>query len=305
LHFHWPQGYYVSPVGRGFARTVLTWVRIAVFTGRLLLARILGYRVVWTVHEVFPHERAGRGVDRAGGFVLARLSHLLLGHDKTTAEQAQRTFHLREGTVQIVPHGTFSGVYPTGRNRAAVRSELGIAPDAVVFLAFGHIRAYKQLDVLLDAFAAVGRDDVALVVAGIVIDTECGEAITAAAGVDKRIVPLLGYLPDDRVRELFGASDVAVISRSDGGTSGALVLALSLGVPVVATPSEAYEELTGGESAAWFFEPGDRASLAHALEQAAGDGTRDAKARSAAERCKPLSWTEIGLKTAALIRGIG
>ena len=303
LHFHWPQGYYVSPVGRGLVRTVLTWVRLVVFTARLLLARVLGYRIVWTVHEVFPHERAGRGVDLTGGLVLSRFSQVLLVHDKATAEQAERAFHLRRGRLAIIPHGTFAGVYAEGRDRNVVRSELGVREDAVVFLAFGHVRAYKRLDILLEAFAAIERDDVALVVAGVVIDQESGDEVLAAATSDPRIVPLLTYLPDERVNELFTASDVAVISRSDGGTSGALILAMSLGVPVVSSANEAYDELTGGEEAAWFFEPGDARSLADALERAAGDGTRAAKAESARESCKPLSWAEIGERTADLIRG--
>ena len=34
-----------------------------------------------------------------------------------------------------------------------------------------------------------------------------------------------------RVSELFAASDAAICPRQDGGTSGALILALSMGVP--------------------------------------------------------------------------
>lgn len=303
LHFHWPQGYYVSPVGRGLVRTLLTWVRLVVFTGRLLLARLLGYRIVWTVHEVFPHERAGRGVDLAGGLVLSRLAHVLVVHDRATAEQAQRAFRLPAKRFSVIPHGTFSGVYPDGRDRAAVRAELGIAENVVVFLAFGHVRAYKRLDMLLEAFEALERNDVALVVAGVVVDPESGDEVRLAAERDERIVPLLTFLPDEQVSELFGASDVAVISRSDGGTSGALILAMSLGVPVVSSANEAYDELTGGEDAAWFFTPGETASLTDALDRAAGDGTRAQKAANARELCKPLSWEEIGERTAALMRG--
>ena len=53
----------------------------------------------------------------------------------------------------------------------------------------------------------------------------------AAAAADERIKPLLEFIPDERVSELFAASDAAVCPRQDGGTSGALILALSMGVP--------------------------------------------------------------------------
>src|SRR4029077_20521403 len=50
LHFHWPQGYYRHQ-GRGaFAAS---WIKVALFALRLAVARILRYRVLWTVHQVY------------------------------------------------------------------------------------------------------------------------------------------------------------------------------------------------------------------------------------------------------------
>jgi streptogramin lyase len=43
------------------------------------------------------------------------------------------------------------------RVRAEVRAELGVGPETVVFLCFGHVRAYKRIDLLLDALAADER----------------------------------------------------------------------------------------------------------------------------------------------------
>src|SRR5207302_523112 len=80
-----------------------------------------------------------------------------------------------------------------------------------------------------------------------------------------------GPVPDDRVSGLHEACDVAVLPRSDGGTSGALVLALSLGLPVVAAAVPAYEELTRRGELGWHFAPGDAASLRAAIEEVAGD----------------------------------
>ena len=66
LHFHWPQNYYRwwrPPVA---LRSALSWLKMALFGVRLLAARTLGFTIVWTIHEVYPHERAGRGLDRVG-----------------------------------------------------------------------------------------------------------------------------------------------------------------------------------------------------------------------------------------------
>jgi beta-1,4-mannosyltransferase len=303
LHFHWPQGYYVWPRGEGRRRIALSWLRLGLFAWRLIFARALGYRVVWTVHEVYPHEKAGRRVDQVGGLILAKSSSLLMAHDRITATGAEEAFHLREGAIRIVPHASYEGFYSTGRDRAAVRRGLNVSDDAFVFLSFGHIRAYKDLDVLVSAFTSLTRPDIALVIAGLVMDDHSADVIREVAESDLRIRPELRFIPDEEVAELFSAADAVVISRRDGGTSGALVLALSLGVPVVA--AEPYSEMTDGEAAGWLFEPGVPESLGDALERAAADSALAEKAAASERRGKELRWPEIGSEIAGLIEGSG
>jgi len=301
LHFHWPQGYYVSPRGTGRVRVALSVVRIGLFTFRLLLARLLGYRTVWTVHEVYPHEKAGRRIDLAGGYVLAKLSSLLLAHDRSTAMTAERAFDLRPGTVRIVPHASYDGYYPEGRDRVTMRRAFGISRDAFVFLSFGHIRAYKDLDLLVSAFSELTAGNVALVIAGLVMDDRSAAVIEEVAGRDRRVHTELRFIPDEEVAELFRACDAVVISRGDGGTSGALVLALSLGIPAVAADTETYRELTNGEEAGWLFTPGDANALRDALQRASTDPKHSGKAAAASRRAESLRWPEVGGKIAGLI----
>jgi glycosyltransferase involved in cell wall biosynthesis len=306
LHFHWPEGYWRHDRGPARLRHPLSYVRMLVFLWRLLAARVLGYRIVWTIHQVYPHEPGSRRLDRRGAWLLARMSHLRVAHDAFTAEAARRELGLRPGSVEIVPHGSYIDVYPPGRSRERVRAELRIGQDDFVFLCLGNLRPYKQLGLLLSAFLATSLRTAALVVAGEVSDVEEGEKVASAAREDPR-VRLLGRLDDDRVVELFQASDVAVLPRGDGGTSGALILALSMGVPVIAARTPVSEELTRAGRAGWLFEPGDRASLQAALEDAAAShpSAMAAKGAAALEQARLLSWAEIGERMAALLRMTG
>jgi beta-1,4-mannosyltransferase len=304
LHFHWPEGYWRhdrGPVGR---RRPLSYMRMCLLLTRLLAARALGYRIVWTIHQVYPHERGNRRLDRRGAFLLARLSHVRLAHDASTAEAARRELGLAPGSVEIVPHGSYIGVYPPGRSRRKVRAELGIGEEELVFLCFGNLRPYKQLDLLLAAFLESSLPTAALVVAGEVSDAQEGEKVRVAARDDPRVRPLLGRIDDDRVVELFQASDVAVLPRSDGGTSGALILALSMGVPVIAARTPVAEELTREGRAAWLFEPGDPGSLRTAIEDAAATDPAAIAAKGAAalEQARLLSWAKMGERMAELLR---
>lgn len=305
LHFHWPQTYYRHE-GAMWTRRPLSWVRICLFAVRLGAARALGYRIAWTVHQPQPHESAGGRLDTTAGALLVRASHVLLVHDRATADEVGARWKRSRPKVEVVPHGSYIGVYREGRSRTEVRAALGLSPDDFVFLCFGHVRAYKELEVLLDAFRRVERRDVALVVAGLPLDEASRAAVLAAAGADDRIKAVLEFVPDEQVAELFHACDATVLPRGDGGTSGALVLSLSLGVPAAAADTPAYAELLGDEEAGWLFSAGDAESLATTLERAAHDRPlATAKARAALRIARSLAWEPIAQRTAALLRGDG
>lgn len=305
LHFHWPQSYWRHGRGPVRLRGPLSYLKLALFAIRLLVARALGYRIVWTIHQVYPHEVTSRRLDRLGARVLARLSHARLAHDESTRRSAVAELGRAAADTAVVPHGSYIGVYPEGRPRSVVRDELGVPDEAVVFLCFGHVRAYKDVEFLLDAFRAAELPDAALVIAGSIGDDGAADYVQRAAADDARIRPLLTFVPDDRVAELFAAADAAVVARNDGGTSASIVLGLSLGVPVIAARRAAYEAALDDERAGWLFEPGDQASLSDALERAAAvdSPAREAKGRAGLSRAGELRWPAIARRTAALMRG--
>ena len=302
LHFHWPQSYYLWLWGPVWARTPLSWLRLILFRVRLASARLLGYRILWTVHQVYPHETVSRWIDRLAGRALARACHRLIAHDRTTAERIERELGVEATRVTILAHGSYGGVYRPGRERQAMRVALDLAPDLFVFLSFGHVRQYKDLDFLLSAFREVEHPGVALLVAGLPLDEASVESVRRAAARDPRVRLLLEFVPEEGVAELFAACDAAVVARSDGGTSGALVLALSLGLPVVAVNAPTYADLLGGGKAGWLFDSGSQPSLAATLAEAASDPEgavrRASEARAVAQG---LRWEEHGELIANLV----
>lgn len=300
LHFHWPWPYYRH---RGRDRGLLSWVKTALFALRLTLARLLGYRIAWTIHEVLPLDGAGSRLDRVGVGVLARLATVLIANDRQTADEACAALGSVAANVQVVPHSSFVGAYPEGRGRADVRAALGIPEDAFVFLLFGHVSVYKQVPWFVEAFRAAGVPDAVLVIAGLVMDESDGEAIRGAAAEDARVKALLEFIPDERVAELYGASDAAICPRQDGGTSGALMLAFSMGVAPITARVPTYTALTHDEAAAWLFTPYDADSLGDALRRAAADRVGTA-ARGAAgrERVAEFTWDGMGARIGALLR---
>ncbi len=227
---------------------------------------------------------------------------MLLAHDEPTAAVARADLGRSGARTAIVPHGSYVGVYPLVRSRAEVRAELAIADDDFAFLCFGELRRHKDVAPLLHGFAAATLANAALIVAGNPKEAAVADQVEEAAAVDHRIKSLLSYVRTEDVAALFAACDAAVVARSDGGTSGALVLALSLGVPVVAADRPAYRTLIGGERAGWLFDPESPSGLTTALERAAADAdVARAKGAEALAIAAGLSWSEIAARTARLL----
>jgi len=246
LHFHWPEWHFRR-------RSVASAIG---FGARLLAARLLGYRIVWTVHNVLPHEDAGWS-DRFVRAVLARLGTVVV-HCRAArgalGRAGRRAF--------VVPHGSYVGRYPNGIGCRAARARLRLEPEARVLLAFGQVRAYKGLGELMQAFAGLPAPLARLVVAG---ELRPGARLPAVA--DPRIRLFLGRVPDAEVQVFLNAADLVVLPYRRVLTSGAAMLAFSFGRGIVAPRLGCLAELERS-GAALLYDPEDPGALATALARA-------------------------------------
>jgi glycosyltransferase involved in cell wall biosynthesis len=92
-------------------------------------------------------------------------------------------------------------------------------------------------------------------------------------------VHLVGVRRD--VAQIVAASDVFVLSSLNEGLSQAMLEAMGLGVPVVATDVGGTSDAVVPGQTGWLVMPGDSTGLATAIEHALGDEA-EARARAAA-----------------------
>jgi beta-1,4-mannosyltransferase len=272
LHFHWPERHF----RRGFLPALG-------FAARLVVARALGYRIVWTVHNVLPHDGATAG-DRLVRAVLARVA-TLVAH----CEAGRRALGRHGRGAIVIPHGSYVGRYPNGIPRATARARLGLDPAARVFLAFGQVRAYKGLEALVDAFATLPAAEARLVIAGQPVGDGRGSLVGAAP--DERVRLFLRHVPDAEVQVFLNAADVVVLPYRNVLTSGAAMLALSFGRGIVAPRIGCLTELerTG---AAILYDADAPDGLGAALARALVVET-DALGERARRFARSLSWEAI------------
>ncbi len=261
LHLHWLELFYTYP---SLARSLKRW--LSVMLG-LVLARMCGLRLVYTLHNLEQHEGRRPQLARWGHWLLLRLAQAVHVHDVQTADTLARDWGRTRG-VYVIPHGSYVNAYPNTLSRAQARERLGLEASAFVYLSLGRVRPYKGLEELLQAFRQLPDDDAVLFVAGEVQDPGYERELEALAQGDARVRLALQFVPDDALQVYLNACDVAVLPYRHVTTSGAAILAFSFAVPVVAPRLGCFMELAGAQERGLLFDPGARDGLFEALRQA-------------------------------------
>jgi beta-1,4-mannosyltransferase len=231
VHIHWPSFFYAIP-GASPPRLLLAFARfVALFT----LMRMMGLRVLWTAHNLYPHDRCGLPVldALARRFVIA-IATTVFVHGPTAAGILEAEFPSVRGKTRIIEHGNWIGRYPNTIRRAEARDRLGLS-DEFVYLFVGLCKEYKNLHGLIEGFAGCPASS-RLVIAGKFQSADYQRRIEALirATAPDRIRLEARFVPDDELQVFLVACDVVTLPYLESLTSGAAMLALSFGRPVVA-----------------------------------------------------------------------
>jgi glycosyltransferase involved in cell wall biosynthesis len=186
-----------------------------------------------------------------------------------------------------------AGFDPTlfaARDGDAARAALGVDRAARVVLFVGNLVAVKAVDVLLQAWAALGADTRArLVIVGDGVNRGALEAqARPLAGVT-----FLGARPQAEVAAWLSVANALVLPSHHEGMPNAVVESLASGVPVVASRVGGIPELVEEGVNGLLVAPGDAPALAKALATALErDWNREAIRASAAH----LTWDALAEK---------
>lgn len=267
----------------------------------VLYAKRLGYRVVWTLHNRYPHERRFPDIDHVARLFMAQAANGLVAHCQTAARFAADTL-FRAGDIAVIPHGHFLDVYQNKVTRAVARRRFNIPDDAFVYLFFGNARRYKGLKPLIQSFRRVcdGKTRLLLMLRE-EFDVAYAREIAALASGDSNIMlHCSSWFEKDELQYFMNASDVAVLPFDEVLTSGSAIAALSFGVPVVAPAIGCMPELINTSCGVLFDRlPG---ALAAAMQEARHIDLSSARIASL-ERAKSLDWDEIAGKLVAVYAG--
>lgn len=234
-------------------------------------------RVLATVHNLYPHGYEGdpRYVEMFDRFYgRATIVHHF---SRTSSDLVRAAFpSSRDNRHMVTTLFNYDYLLPPEQDRSGARAELGLADDEVVFLIFGALRMWKEVELIQSAWKLAPTRRKRLLMAGRYNEVHSGSRI------GKRIrrwrwdswlrrqnaVVVRGYVPDNRVHRLFAAADVAVIPRVEGLSSGMPSMAMTFGKLFVAPDHGAFPEYVGA-TGNLLYESCNPASLARAIDASA------------------------------------
>jgi phosphatidyl-myo-inositol dimannoside synthase len=216
------------------------------------------------------------------------------------------SFGVRADRIEVVHGGVDPDEFFPAPRAADLVERYGLEGKRV-FLTLARLHAYKGVDVAIDAFEKLAREnlDVVYLVCGDGPDRPRLEEHARAAGVADKVV-FTGTVPQERLRDHYNLCDAFVLlPRAELATPdlegfGLVFLeAAACGKPSIAGRSGGVSDSAG--ETAWMVEPLDRAAVLDAMREVVRSPA-DAARRGAAARERALAsftWDALATKLVA------
>lgn len=301
-HLHWPDDLLsMTP------RWAAAW-RVAALIALMTAARLHGTRMVWTAHDLGPHESPHprledwfwrRFVPRVDGVISLSEHGLRAARERFPALQDRPGF--------AIPHGHYRDAYPSAPAKKEARAGLEVPAEAPVVLYIGRIRPYKGVPRLVRVFRDMGgvekeKPAAHLLVAGNPASEAERRRVEAAAADAGRIRLALRFIPDARLPAYLAAADLVALPYRDILHSGSALLALSFDRPVLVPGRGAMSELQAHVGPAWV-RTYDEDALTPAALRAALQWALEAD-RSERAPLEAFGWTRLAAQTVEAYRAV-
>ena len=251
-----------------------------------LAAVLAGRPVVASLHNFDTNQLRWPTLKRSlEGFVLRHWASCNVFVCATSRRATSRTFGVPEHRTALVQNAVdpASIRLPSAFDRTHKRLELGVLPDEQLVSCVARLEPSKGHRFLLAALAILvsrsPRSRIRLALIGGGPEEQRIRELAVELGIADRLM-LLGIRDD--VAEILSASDLFVLPSLNEGLSQALLEAMALCVPVVATNVGGTPDVVQPGRTGWRVMPGEPRALADAIQQAlAKPDTAAAYARAA------------------------
>ena len=245
-------------------------------------------RVVAITDNVIPHEQ--RPGDRPlTRYFLSACDGFVTMSRSVLSDLQQLGFGRKPALYR--PHPLYDNFGPI-KPKAAALAALSLPATVGYLLFFGFIRAYKGLDILLEAWAdaRVATLPIKLMIAGeFYEDAAPYEALIERHQLENRLVRATDFIPNELVADYFCAADLVVQPYKNATQSGVSQIAYHFERPMLVTDVGGLAELIP-DGVVGYVVPPTPAAIANAVVDFYTGKREAAFAAGAREQKKQFSW---------------
>jgi len=195
-----------------------------------------GGKIIYTMHNPYPHNRTFKDIDEMINQEMNSISDNIIVLGQSAKEILIKDQNVKI-PISVVMHPSFKEFYGTKPNKNQARIEFGLPTDAIIFGNIGHIKPYKGLEFIIEAFIEFSKKqnsqrNLHLCIAG--TSTENRYISSLKKNYSNKNISIINRdLKDLEMIKLVSALDYSVFAFTDIWASSSVVLSLSYGIPVI------------------------------------------------------------------------
>lgn len=247
-----------------------------------------GIKVIAVTDNVIPHEK--RPGDTAFTKYFLKWCQGFVTMSRAVLNDLGKFTHSPHKKFLLHPLYTSFG---EKMEKQEARQKLKLDPSVKTVLFFGLIRAYKGLDLLLEAMAdtTIRQMNVKLLVAGeFYEDKKMYTDIIEKNNLQNNIVLYDAFIPNEEVRVYFSAADLLALPYRSATQSGVTQVAFHFEKPVVVTNVGGLSEIIPHGKCGYVVEP-DPKAIAGAIADYFENGRESTMSEAMQEEKKKYDWS--------------
>lgn len=270
------------------------------FTAGLVRFVEAGGRLIWTKHNLRPHDFAHADLAEEISAVVAAHAEAIIVHSPAAILAVSEHYGIDRKRFSLQIHGNYRTHYPTIA-RPSARKRLGLDAGQRCLLLFGRLTAYKGGDLLLQALNGLDEPGLHLLVVG----KQPFDRLDIPHRLEDRVTVIDRFVEDREVGEVFAAADAVALPYREILTSGTLFLATGAERPIIVPRLPTLLDVAN-EDMAFSYRPGDLASLIEALQDfsSTSDDELATMGRRAADHAITHDWHLAGRQFCDIVHGL-
>ncbi|MDR3259741.1 MAG: glycosyltransferase [Fusobacteriaceae bacterium] len=254
-----------------------------------------GLKIVYTKHNVFPHDLEDKykieyknRVNKISSYI-----DLFIVHTNSTKVQVIKNYTISSIKIHVVPHGIIRPKVIEEKN------EFNFKKNDIVFMHFGLLSNYKGSDIVVSAFNELCNkySNLKLNLIG-PLDENFRKKLCDLIGENNKINFIPQYVSDELLNYYLNISNFILFPYREISQSGALLHALSYNKCIIASSLPSFVETLHSFKKNWFVNIDDIESVKNVIECIMTDQEEQELMINKVKNLRnEYSWSEIALKT--------